>query len=76
MRPSKIVSGQEPEKTNEFLQILAISIMKQVCVGGGREEGRNEGREGRGREGRGREGRKGEGRKGEGEGRKGEGEGE
>ena len=33
-KPSKIVSGQESERTNEFLQILSIAILKQVgmCV--------------------------------------------
>ena len=32
-KPSKIVAGQESEKTNEFLQMLSIAILKQVwCV--------------------------------------------
>ena len=26
----KIVAGQEPEKTNEFLQLLGLAIMKKV----------------------------------------------
>ncbi len=29
-RPSKIVAGHEPEKTNEFLQALASAIKKEV----------------------------------------------
>ena len=31
-KPSKIVAGQESEKTNEFLQMLSIAILKQVWV--------------------------------------------
>ena len=30
VRPSKIVAGQEVEKTNEFLQILANAVLKKV----------------------------------------------
>lgn len=30
VRPSKIVAGQEAEKTNEFLQLLSIAILKKV----------------------------------------------
>lgn len=30
VRPSKIVAGQEVEKTNEFLQILASAVLKKV----------------------------------------------
>lgn len=30
VRPSKVVAGHEAEKTNEFLQILGISILKEV----------------------------------------------
>ncbi|GAB1607300.1 TRAF3-interacting protein 1-like [Argonauta hians] len=30
VRPSKIVAGHEPEKSNEFLQLLAEAIKKQV----------------------------------------------
>ena len=26
------MAGQESEKTNEFLQMLSIAILKQVCV--------------------------------------------
>ena len=29
-KASKIVAGQEPEKTNELLQVLAIAILKKV----------------------------------------------
>ena len=32
MKPSKIVAGHEVEKTNEFLQMLAIAILKEVGV--------------------------------------------
>ena len=32
VRPSKIVAGHEAEKTNEFLQILGISILKEVSI--------------------------------------------
>jgi len=41
-KPSKIVSGQEAERTNEFLQILSIAILKQVqdmCTGCGMSVG-------------------------------------
>ena len=31
-RPSKIVAGHEPEKTNEFLQALAEAVNKKVHV--------------------------------------------
>ena len=30
VKPSKVVAGQDAEKTNEFLQILSISILKDV----------------------------------------------
>ena len=30
VRPSKIVSGHEPDKTNELLQAIARAIEKQV----------------------------------------------
>ncbi|XP_074653348.1 TRAF3-interacting protein 1-like [Tubulanus polymorphus] len=30
VKPNKIVSGHEPEKTNEFLQLLATAILKKV----------------------------------------------
>jgi len=29
-KPNKIVAGQEPEKTNEFLQALAEAVNKKV----------------------------------------------
>ena len=29
-KASKIVAGQEPEKTNEFLQVIGIAILKKV----------------------------------------------
>ena len=32
VKASKIVAGQEAEKTNEFLQVLAIAIMKKVSL--------------------------------------------
>ena len=32
VRPTKIVAGHEAEKTNEFLQILSIAILKEVHV--------------------------------------------
>ena len=31
-KPSKIVAGHEPERTNEFLQALADAINKKVIV--------------------------------------------
>ena len=32
-RPTKVVAGHEPEKTNEFLQLLAAAIIdKVVCI--------------------------------------------
>eukprot|EP00106_Octopus_bimaculoides_P014120 XP_014781562.1 PREDICTED: TRAF3-interacting protein 1-like [Octopus bimaculoides] len=30
VRPSKVVAGHEPEKTNEFLQVLAEAVKRQV----------------------------------------------
>ena len=30
MKPSKIVAGHEPNKTNEFLQALAKALEKQI----------------------------------------------
>ncbi len=30
VRPSKVVAGHEADRTNEFLQILGISILKEV----------------------------------------------
>ena len=32
VKPSKVVAGHEPEKTNEFLQLLAEAANKKVCV--------------------------------------------
>ena len=32
VKSSKIVAGQEVERTNEFLQLLSIAILKKVCV--------------------------------------------
>lgn len=35
VRPSKIVAGHEPEKTNEFLQAMGTAILHkvgQVCL--------------------------------------------
>ena len=32
VKSSKIVAGQEVEKTNEFLQLLSIAILKKVCT--------------------------------------------
>ena len=30
VKPSKILSGQEADKTNEFLQLLGVTILKKV----------------------------------------------
>ncbi len=30
VRPSKVVAGHEADRTNEFLQILGIAILKEV----------------------------------------------
>ena len=30
VRPSKVVAGHEPEKTNEFLQLLGKACLKKV----------------------------------------------
>ena len=30
VKPTKIVAGHEAERTNEFLQILSITILKEV----------------------------------------------
>ena len=32
VRASKIVAGQEAEKTNELLQLLSIAILKKVSI--------------------------------------------
>lgn len=32
MRPSKIVAGHEPEKTNEFLQAMGMAILSKVSL--------------------------------------------
>ena len=32
VRPSKVVAGHDPEKTNEFLQAMAAAINKKVCI--------------------------------------------
>ena len=32
VKASKIVAGQEVERTNEFLQLLSIAILKKVCT--------------------------------------------
>lgn len=30
VKPSRIIAGQEPEKTNEFLQAIARAVQKKV----------------------------------------------
>ena len=30
LKPTKVVAGHDAERTNEFLQVLSISILKQV----------------------------------------------
>jgi len=30
VKPSRIIAGQEPEKTNEFLQAIARAVLKKV----------------------------------------------
>ena len=32
VRPSKIIAGQDPERTNEFLQLLGTAILNKVIV--------------------------------------------
>ena len=32
VRPSKIVAGHEPEKTNEFLQAMGTAILSKVSL--------------------------------------------
>lgn len=32
VRPSKIVAGHEPEKTNEFLQAMGMAILNKVSL--------------------------------------------
>ena len=32
VRPSKIVAGHEPEKTNEFLQAMGTAILNKVSL--------------------------------------------
>jgi len=32
VRPSKIVAGHEPEKTNEFLQAIGMAILSKVSL--------------------------------------------
>ena len=32
VKPTKIVAGHEAERTNEFLQILSIAILKEVHI--------------------------------------------
>jgi hypothetical protein len=33
VKPSKIVAGQEAEKTNELLQAMALALEKKVIIG-------------------------------------------
>jgi len=30
VKPSRVIAGQEPEKTNEFLQAIALAVQKKV----------------------------------------------
>ena len=32
VRPTKIVAGHEPEKTNEFLQLMGKAVLSKVCA--------------------------------------------
>ena len=32
VRPTKIVAGHEPEKTNEFLQVMGMAILNKVSL--------------------------------------------